>query len=207
MTAPPVLQAVDLSCQRGRLSLFRSFSFHIDAGECVHLCGANGVGKTTMLRIIAGLRDADAGQVLWLGEPIADSEKFHQDIAYVGHEPGLKAELTPWENLQVSAALLQLPTTAVESALAAVRLMSRAHVPVSSLSAGQRRRAALARLLLGEKKLWLLDEPLTALDIPTRALVVSLLERHCAAGGAALVTSHQGIESERLNLRLLELSA
>lgn len=201
-----VLRVEELSCRRGRNLLFQNFSFDLSAGECLHLGGANGAGKTTVLRIVAGLREADSGNVEWRGENIRRSEAFHRDIAYVGHEPGLKAELTAWENLKVAAALLNLPDAAVEQALARVRLMSRAHLPVAQLSAGQTRRAALARLLLGKKRLWLLDEPLTALDVPTRELVVSLLEEHCANGGAALLTSHQGIESESLNLRRLELA-
>jgi heme exporter protein A len=187
------LEGHGLACSRGFATLFRDVSFRIGAGEWLALRGPNGSGKTTLLRCVAGLTRVDAGQVFWGGEPVArDAARFHADLLYAGHLPGIKDDLSAEENLRGALALRGVDAGSDETraALAEVGLEKRRHLPARRLSAGQRRRIGLARLALDPAPLWALDEPLTALDDAGQALFSRLLERHLARGGLALIATH-----------------
>jgi heme exporter protein A len=192
------LEARELRCVRGPVTLFRDLSFAVASGEWIALRGANGSGKTTLLRCIAGLTQPESGDVLWEGEPVArDAARFRAALCYGGHLPGIKDDLTADENL---AALLALRGDAVDAearraALSRVGLEKRRHLPARRLSAGQRRRIGLARLVLARAPLWALDEPLTALDDEGQRLFAELLADHVAAGGMALVATHHRLDT------------
>jgi heme exporter protein A len=173
-----------LACSRGPVTLFRDVSFHINAGEWIAVRGPNGSGKTTLLRCVAGLTHADAGEVSRDG-----------DLVYAGHLAGIKDDLTAEENVQGALALRAVPVDAssVADALARAGLAERRALPARRLSAGQRRRIGLARLMLDPAPIWILDEPLTALDDAGQALFGELLARHLDRGGLALLATHHDL--------------
>jgi heme exporter protein A len=176
--------------------LFRGISFDMAAGEWIAVRGPNGSGKTTLLRCIAGLTQADRGEVLWDGESTrAAPGAFRASLLYAGHLPGIKDDLSAEENLQSALALrgVSVPEGAIRAALADVGLDKRRRLPARRLSAGQRRRIGLARLMLDPAALWALDEPLTALDDEGERLFGRLLERHLATGGLALLATHHDL--------------
>ena len=192
-----MLSVSNLSCVRADHTLFRGVGFDLAPGECLHLEGGNGVGKTSLLRILAGFSPAAQGQVRWQGELLGSSAcSLSQDLLYLGHQLALKEELNALENLQAGAAIAGTPAAAA-AALAALQrlgLGSRAALPVRVLSQGQKRRVALARLLLQTQPLWLLDEPFVALDGPAQQLVATFMATHLARGGMVLFTSHQPVD-------------
>ncbi|MEO5696086.1 MAG: cytochrome c biogenesis heme-transporting ATPase CcmA [Burkholderiaceae bacterium] len=191
-----MLTAIDLSCSRGERTLFDGLRLAVGPGDWLHVTGENGVGKTTLLRTLAGLAPADAGEISWQGTPVADQpEAFHRALLYLGHHAALKDELTPLENLELGLALDGLPVGRVEamSALETVGLQDREDLPVRHLSAGQKRRVLLARLLLRPAPLWVLDEPFNALDGSAVELLGVLLQAHLDRGGMAVLTSHQAV--------------
>jgi heme exporter protein A len=187
------LQAIGLSCSRDDRLLFEGLNFELTPGRVLLLEGRNGSGKTSLLRILCGFREADAGQVLWCGESIKDGQ-YHADMAYVGHLDGIKKELTVLENLTVSLALSRPGLYSIEQALAKVRLSGYDDALVQSLSAGQKRRLSLARLLITRNHLWILDEPFTSLDKEGIALIETLMTEHCLNGGMIVLTSHHDID-------------
>jgi len=190
------LEARDLACSRGAARLFRDVSFEAAAGEWVALRGPNGSGKTTLLRCMAGLAHADAGDTLWNGIATSrERETFRAQLLYAGHLPGIKDDLSAEENLQSSLALRGVAPDAgaMREALATVGLAARRKLPARKLSAGQRRRIGLARLSLDPAPLWMLDEPLTALDDEGQALFERLLARHLAQGGLAVISTHHAL--------------
>jgi len=192
------LEARDLACTRGASTLFRGVCLEVGAGEWVAVRGPNGSGKTTLLRCVAGLTRPERGTVLWDGEAIeARRARYHAAILYAGHLAGVKDELDAEENLRGALRLrgVAVPDAAIRAALADVGLERHRRLPARRLSAGQRRRIGLARLLLDPAALWLLDEPLTALDDAGQRLFERLLERHLATGGLALVATHQDLAS------------
>jgi heme exporter protein A len=191
------LEARGLGCSRGAARLFRDISFEAGAGEWVALRGPNGSGKTTLLRCVAGLAHADAGETLWNGAAIArEREAFHAAVLYAGHLPGIKDDLSAEENLQAALALRGVPAmpAATHAALEQVGLGTRRRIPARKLSAGQRRRIGLARLALDPAPLWLLDEPLTALDDQGQALFERMLAGHLAGGGLAVISTHHMLD-------------
>ena len=179
------LTATDLSAVRGARRVFAGVSFTLAVGELMAVTGANGSGKSTLLRLVAGLLRPAAGRILL--EPQGDSvgERMH----YLGHLDGLKPALTVRQNLGFWADLWG-GTAGIDAALEAVGLEMLGHLPVAVLSAGQRRRAALARLLTARRPLWLLDEPATALDQAAEAGLGHLIDAHLADGGMAMVATH-----------------
>ena len=190
------LAARGLACARGPATLFRDVGFEIGAGEWIAVRGPNGSGKTTLLRCVAGLTRPEHGAVLWDGEPVAARRAlFHASLLYAGHLPGLKDDLDAEENLRCALRLrgVAVPDAALRSALADVGLERRRRLPARRLSAGQRRRIGLARLILDPAPLWVLDEPLTALDDAGERLFERLLERHLASGGLALIATHHDL--------------
>lgn len=175
--------------------LFRGVSFKLDAGALIHVAGANGSGKTSLLRIVCGLSVADGGEVRWRSELIRTlREAYWREIVYLGHAHALKDDLSPIENLHVACLLAGRPATgdAARDALAAFGLAVCAHLPVHSLSQGQKRRSALARLALSTRvPLWILDEPFSALDADAVRHVDQLIFDHITSGGGVIFTTHQ----------------
>ena len=200
------LQAQDLACVRGERKLFSNLSFGLSSGDCLHVRGENGVGKTSLLRLLTGLSKPDAGQILWNQQSIAkQTDLYHRDILFLGHRDALKEELSALENLQIYAALddIALP---VEKALAALwrfGLRGRENLPVNCLSAGQKRRVLMARMLTRQAKLWILDEPFNALDVNAVAQLEELMAEHLASNGMLILTSHQIVNIP--NIRVLDL--
>lgn len=185
-----MLDAVNLSCTRDDRLLFSSLSFTVNAGEMVQVAGANGAGKTSLLRILAGLSQAEEGEVRWRGEPLRRArDLFHQDLLWLGHQPGIKAVLTAVENINFFHA--DTPIDARWEALAEAGLLGFEDVPVNQLSAGQQRRVALARLWLSSAKLWILDEPFTAIDVAGVEKLTRQMVKHTEAGGMVILTTHQ----------------
>jgi heme exporter protein A len=188
-----MLSVKGLSCNRGERRLFSGVGFQLRAGTCLHLQGDNGVGKTSLLRQVSGLSPVSEGEISWCGQPIADNESFCADRVYVGHDLAMKEDLSAMENLQMDAAIggQTVSPETVLGALKSLGLKGREHLPFRVLSQGQKRRAALAKLMTRRATLWILDEPVSALDVPAQAAVGQLLEAHLDEGGMALVTSHQ----------------
>ena len=189
------LTVAGLAASRGPSTLFRDVSFEVASGEWLAVRGPNGSGKTTLLRCVAGLTRADRGEVLWDGAAARGDARFHASLLYAGHQPGIKDDLSAEENVRSALALraVAVPDGAVRAALADVGLERRRHLPARRLSAGQRRRIGLARLILDPAALWALDEPLTALDDEGQRLFGRLLERHLATGGLALLATHHDL--------------
>ncbi len=187
------LEARELSCFRGEHLLFHQLSFAVASGEVVQIEGGNGCGKTTLLRILAGLGVADEGQVLWAGEPLPRARpELCAKLAWVGHRDGVKDELSALENLSAAQALTERRTSVDFSALLGdLGLHDRDDVPCRNLSAGQRRRVALARLAVSDSDIWILDEPLTALDVAGREKLQQMMVSHANQGGMVVYTTHQ----------------
>jgi heme exporter protein A len=189
-----VLEAADLECERGGRTLFRSISFSLRRGEALRIAGANGSGKTSLLRILCGLAAPSAGEVRWQGSLIGElREDYARQLAYLGHAPAVKGDLTAAENLSITCTLagLRIQESEVHAALQRFGLDANA-IPLRKLSQGQRRRAALARLCLSAAlPLWLLDEPFSALDAGGIDLLRSLVLEQLERGGAVVFTTHQ----------------
>ena len=194
--APPVLELRDLACVRGRRRLFRGLNATLAPGQLLRVTGANGAGKTSLLRMMCGLLAPAQGQVLWQGQALPQArDDFHQQLIYLGHAAALKDDLTPLENLQIATRLggHASDEAAARQALADAGLSGREQVPTRTLSQGQRRRAALARLPLGTARLWVLDEPFNALDTVATAWLLGLIEAQLQRGGLVVLTSHQPV--------------
>lgn len=203
--APPLLEARGLRFSRNDEPVFGPIDFAVDAGEALLVQGENGVGKTTLLRVLAGLLHADAGEVRIDGQPASASRRARA-IAYLGHLPALKGDLSALENLRFLCGLhgrrrAQLP----EHAMAMVGLAGYEDALARQLSAGQKKRLSLARLWLAPAPLWLLDEPYANLDLPGIELVNRMVQAHLRAGGAALVTTHGAYAAPPVRTRMLVL--
>ena len=192
-----MLKAESLECVRDDRLLFSDLNFSLSEAEVLQIEGANGCGKTSLLRIICGLRQAEAGRVLWRGEPISSSrEDFYSEMVYIGHLPCIKGDLTVMENVRslLDTRSLTLAEPVIEAALAKVGLASFEDVPGKALSSGQRRRILLAFIELAQASLWVLDEPLTALDVEGVELMESMIIDHKMAGGSVIFTTHHGMQ-------------
>jgi heme exporter protein A len=187
-----MLSVTGLSCARGERTLFADVSFTLGEREWLHVQGQNGAGKTTLMRALVGLSPQQAGEIRWRGEA-APSSEFRRDLIYLGHHAAVKEELTPLENLRLSASLDGLTLSERDALAALIRLglRGREDLPVRVLSAGQKRRVLLARLLTRPAKLWVLDEAFNALDVGAVQQLGDLIGEHLANGGLAVLTSHQ----------------
>lgn len=189
----PLLEVTELACRRGGRRVFADLSFALQAGEMLVLTGPNGSGKTTLLRALALLVPRDRGAIRWQGADVAhDRDAWRRQLAWLGHQEGLKGDLTVAENLLLARRLRGdgADRPGIERALAAFDLAALAGRPVRTLSAGQRRRAALARVMTTEARLWLIDEPLAALDRVAERALGGVLERWLGDGGLVIAATH-----------------
>ena len=196
MEQPDVLSVDNLSVWRGERCLCRNLSFRVSTGEALQVQGQNGAGKTSLIRVLTGLGRADEGDVRWRGQSLRrNSEQYRASLAYLGHSNGVKLGLSPRENLAVASALLAKPIAInVDVILARVGLSAHADLPCGMLSMGQRRRTALARLLLADVRLWFLDEPLASLDVAGVTLLTDMLKTHLTGGGIVVFATHQTMD-------------
>jgi len=190
-----MLIAENLQCIRDDRILFENLNFNLSAGQILQVEGSNGSGKTSLLRILCGLTLPTEGTVYWENQDIQDFKSdYWAELTYIGHLPGVKADLTPLENLAIAKALSAESTTlSLENALKKVGLYGFEEVLSRTLSAGQQRRVALAKLLINKTKLWILDEPFTALDKSAVTMVENLIDEHAKNGGIAVLTSHHEV--------------
>jgi len=202
-----MLSVSHLSCTRGDKRLFSDVSFTLAPGQWLHLEGDNGVGKTSLLRLVCGLSALEQGQIQWQNLSVVHNpEEFRANLAYLGHQLALKEDLTPLENLQADAAVAGRTVSVFEAmaALAQLGLRGREHLPVRVLSQGQKRRTALSRLALSHAKLWVLDEPFVALDGAAQNALSNVINQHLNQQGMVLLTSHQAVslQGQGLSYRL-----
>ena len=194
MIQPVLLEIRNLSCMRNDNRLFEALNARLEPGQMLLVEGPNGSGKTSLLRILTGLRLPDQGEVLWRGESIEKlAGEYYERINYVGHHDGIKLQLTCVENLRLARAMGIPSGLTVDEVLEQVNLYAEGEIEASALSAGQRRRLALARLLATESTLWILDEPFTSLDRNSISMFHCIFERHLQQGGAVVMTSHHQI--------------
>jgi heme exporter protein A len=190
----PSLEAVDLQCTRGERTLFSGLAFRLRGGTLLRIAGANGTGKTSLLRIACGLLEPTRGEVRWAGESIRRlQEEFWRQLVYIGHANAVKDDLTAFENLQVACTLAGLAASRpqIGDALRLLGLAGCENLPARVLSQGQRRRVALARLALSDAvPLWVLDEPFAALDAAAVECVQNLIAGHVSRGAAVVLTTH-----------------
>jgi len=204
-----MLEVSNLACSRGDHRLFSGLSFALHPGQIMQVQGANGSGKTSLLRMLCGFMVPDEGTISWGGVNTRDLEEdYYAEVLYLGHLNAIKDELSALENLLISAGLSGVDLDEKE-ALAALRRMGlrgRERLPTKVLSQGQRRRVALARLLASDARLWILDEPLTALDVGAVALIQELIAEHVARQGMVIFTTHQPLQVAGVEMRSLSLS-
>jgi heme exporter protein A len=208
MPTSPLLETRNLGCIRNDRQLFAQLDIALEAGEMLVVEGPNGCGKTSLLRILTGLRLADGGEILWRGETIDRlAGDYYEQVTYVGHHDGIKHELSCLENLRLARAMGIPSTLDLDDVLERVNLYTYGESEVGSLSAGQKRRLALARLLATDSLLWILDEPFTSLDKASMEMFSVLFEQHLQRDGVIVVTSHHDISLPTRALQRLNLGA
>ena len=203
-----MLEVVDLECVRGDRRLFSGLTFSLQEGELIHLFGHNGSGKTTLMRAICGLICPTGGHIEWHGENTRKlGDEFTANILYVGHKNGIKDDLNGVENLRVSATQdgLDVPEEDAWRVLEQMGMKGHEDLPTRVLSQGQKRRVALARLMLSKAPLWILDEPFTALDKAAVEFLQSVIRGHVDAGGMVILTTHQEVNLTRGKVKQLQL--
>jgi len=204
-----MLEVTDLGCVRGDRRLFSDVNFSLSQGSFLQVQGPNGCGKTSLLRLICGLLAPAEGQIRWQGANIRSlGEDYFNSLSYIGHRNGLKEELTPIENLRVISGLAgtRISQQRATSVLGKLGLSGREQLPARLLSEGQRRRTALARLLICERSLWVLDEVLTSLDSSAVRFVTLLIEEHLNKGGIAVVATHHELDLTADSYQRLDLA-
>ena len=188
------LSGNDLSLLRGDRCLFQHLNFALNPGELLILEGSNGSGKTSLMRAIVGMLELEEGEIHWDGVPVRNHrQQFHGSLVWMAHRVGFKADLTLIENLRFESALRPAATKDVDRILVRLGIERLTRLPLRSLSAGQQRRVALARMLLSDAPLWLMDEPFTNLDREGRELVLTLVTEHVQAGGMCIIAAHQDV--------------
>jgi len=204
-----MLEVVNLGCVRGDRCLFTDLSFSAACGDLIEVRGANGSGKTSLLRILCGLSSPAAGEVRWNGKNIRSlGEEYFGVVAYLAHQNAVKDELSAIENLRISSGVAgnSLKRVEAQEVLERIGLSDRQHLPTRVLSAGQRRRLALARLLTAKATLWILDEVLTSLDDEAVRLSREFISDHIKNGGVAIVATHQDLDLSVERMQRIQLS-
>lgn len=204
-----MLEVINLGCIRGTRRLFKGLNFSANAGELIELRGANGSGKTSLLRILSGLAAPAGGEVRWQGKNIRSlGEEYSAAVAYLAHQNGVKDELTAIENLRIASGVAgnALSKQQAQIVLEQVGLSRQQNLPVRALSAGQRRRVALARLLTSKATLWILDEVLTSLDDAAIELSGRFIGNHLSKGGIAIIATHQELNLAAERVQRIDLS-
>lgn len=198
------LRAIKLHCERDGRTLMKDFSFSVSAGDWLQIAGGNGAGKTTLLRLLTGLARADAGEIYWQGRPLHRvRDSYQQNLLWIGHKPGIKARLTAMENLRF---LHQHDDIAqCREALEQAGLAGFDDIPVNQLSAGQQQRVALSRLWLTRARLWILDEPFTAVDTEGVERLIQRMAQHTEQDGIVIFTAHQSISAASDRIRRIAL--
>ncbi len=203
----PLLQAAGLCCIRQDRVLFDALSFSLEPGELLQIQGRNGAGKSSLLRLLAGLASPDDGQLSYLGQPLRQvAADYAANLCYIGHQSGIHEQLTGIENLRFWRAASGLADADDMKLLASLGLVGLEDIPCRMLSAGQQRRVSLARLWLTSSKLWILDEPFTALDQGAIQLLQQHFLQHLQQGGAIILTTHQPLTMDYHGVRRLELT-
>jgi heme exporter protein A len=204
-----MLEVSNLACSRGDHQLFCGLNFSLYPGQIIQVQGANGSGKTSLLRTLCGFLRPDEGDIIWRGESTRElDEDYYAELLYLGHLNAIKDELSALENLRISAGLsgIELEEKEAIAALRRMGLRGREMLPTKVLSQGQRRRVALARLLVSDAELWILDEPLTALDVGAVELIQELIAEHLGRQGMVIFTTHQPLDVSGTEMRTLSLS-
>ncbi|MBI3222220.1 MAG: cytochrome c biogenesis heme-transporting ATPase CcmA [Nitrosomonadales bacterium] len=204
-----MLEVSNLACVRGDHQLFSGLNFKLSAGEIMQVEGENGSGKTSLLRTLCGLMMPADGKIFWRGEDIKEAdEEYYSEMIYLGHLNAIKDELSALENLCISAGVdgLEVDERQALQVLRRLGLKGREALPVKVLSQGQRRRVALSRLLVSDAALWILDEPLAALDVRAVDLMQELIAEHLEKNGMVIFTTHQPLLVPGVELRRLSLS-
>ena len=201
-----LLSARQLSCIRQDRVLFEQLDLQLFAGEVLQVAGKNGAGKSSLLRILAGLAEPEDGEIFFKERPLAQSgEDYAEELCFIGHLAGVQPQLTALENLTFWRACFALKPADDWALLAQLGLAGLEDIPCQQLSAGQQRRVSLARLWLTDANIWILDEPFTALDQSAIALLTQRIAQHCQQGGAVLLTSHQPVQVPGFAVRQLTL--
>ncbi len=203
-----MFEAIDICYQRGGRRLFAGLSFKLGQGQALYIKGENGAGKSSLLKLLTGVSQADQGDVLWQGKSIRHDEyAFHSNLLFIGHKSGLNIHLNALENLAWYQRIdnLEIEQEHCKDIFKALGLYGFEDIPVGKLSAGQQRRIALCRLLFSKKRLWVLDEPLVSLDQSGVQLFQSILQNHLMQGGMLVFTSHQELMIEDASLQSIDL--
>ncbi len=203
-----MLEVIDLECTRGDRRLFSGLSFSLQPGELLHLHGHNGSGKTTLMRTVCGLIQPTAGEIQWNGvNARKQQDEFCRDMLFAGHKNGIKDDLDGVENLRIAATLNGVSISENQALDALDKLGLRGHedLPTRVLSQGQKRRVALAQLLVTDAKLWILDEPFTALDKAAVEFLQSVIRNHVANDGMVILTTHQEVSLTQGQVKQLQL--
>ena len=210
MKHAPTLTFSGLGCNKGGRQLFSNVDCTLQAGHWLYVTGANGVGKTSLLRMVCGLASIEFGDVLWNGQSIqAQHDAYRQDLCYLGHLNALQESMSVAENLAFTCALggIALSQAQTDKVLTRFGLRGRSRQLVRHLSQGQKRRVALSRLALSRARLWVLDEPYVAMDEAGVQMLADLIAKHLADGGLAVLTSHQKVPIGDIPAQILELRA
>lgn len=201
-----ILAAEALSCVRQDRVLFENLNFQLSAGQVLYIQGKNGAGKSSLLRLLAGLTLPEDGQILFHGKPLQSQTEFFADqLLFIGHQSGIHPQLTALQNLAFWSALSEQYLAEPYQLLGSLGLAGLEDIPCFMLSAGQQRRVSLARLWFTDKSLWILDEPFTSLDQQLIAKLEYHFLQHLSAGGVIVLTSHQSLSASYPALQALEL--
>ncbi|MCW8901228.1 MAG: cytochrome c biogenesis heme-transporting ATPase CcmA [Gammaproteobacteria bacterium] len=200
------LKVKNLACWRNDRVLFEDLTLTLSSGNVLFLEGENGSGKTSFLRILCGFRLADEGEISWDNESVSSFPEYFQNISFVGHKNGIKDELTVEENLNLMRSMATASDIKTEDVLKQIGLFKQADVLSRLLSAGQKRKLALARLMMTNNSFWVLDEPFTSLDKASVVFFETLIKQHIAKGGMLILTSHHDIDLSGLPVNHFSLS-
>ena len=200
------LMVKNLACWRNEQVLFSGLDMSLKGGSVLFLQGENGSGKTSLLRILCGFRMPDEGEITWNDVPVLSSSEYFQNISYIGHKNGLKDELTVEENLNLMRSMATVTDIKAEHVLKKIGLFKQADILSRLLSAGQKRKLALARLMMTKNSFWILDEPFTSLDKASIVFFEQLIKQHITQGGILILTSHHDIDLAGLNVKYVSLT-